>query len=560
MRKRNKIIIIGAISAGTSAAAKIRRKSEDAEIVIYGKDKYISYGTCGLPYYISGEIRSISKMIINTTEHFEKRFNLKVNTLHEVTRIEPERKQVYVKDLMTGRQFNDNFDRLIIATGSTPIKLRFDGGNSENVFVLKTIDDALSLKNYMDRLDQQDDFKKSAIIIGGGFIGLELLEAFLGREYKVSIVEKTSQILPMFDKEIIDYLDNYLVEKGVNLYKEDEVINLIRDSSGKVTSVETLNSKVIRADIIFLGIGTKPNIKLAQDCGIKIGKSGSIVVDKFMRTNFKHIYAAGDCCECKNLISGVRQSYNLASIASGQGRIAGYNAAGGNQKFPGSVVTSIIKVLDIALAKTGLSLKEAKGLGINAEFIELHDLSHASYYPGVDMIYMIIVFNRENGKILGFQVIGKSGVDKRADVISTAIKGNLKIWELANLDLGYQPAYGSARDPVNMLGMMTGNLKRGEVEFLNAEELKEKIRNSEDITILDVRTKKEYENGHIKGAMLISIDELRNNIDKLNAGDQIIIYCKTGYRAYLGLRILKNLGFKNVKVLNGSYLSWVRKI
>lgn len=561
MRKRNKIIIIGAISAGTSAAVKIRRKSEDAEIVIYEKDRYMSYGTCGLPYFISGKIESISKLIINTKKNFEKRFNLKVNTLHEVTRIEPERNQVYVKNLMTGRQFTDNFDRLIIATGSIPIKLKFNAGLSENVFVLKTIDEAISLKRYLEKLDKQGGGKKSAAIIGGGFIGLELLDVFFDRGYEVNIIEKTSQILPMFDKEIIEYLDNYLVEKEVNLYKEDEVINLVRDSNGKVMSVETINGKVIKTDIIFFGIGTKPNVKLAQDCGIKIGgKSGSIVVDEFMRTNFKHIYAAGDCCECENLITGKKQSYSLASIASKQGRIAGYNTAGGSKKFSGSVVTSIIKVLDVAVAKTGLSLKEAAGLNINVDFIELHYLSHAGYYPGAVMIHMIIIFNKDTGRLLGFQAIGKSGVDKKLDVISTAIKGGLKIWELSDLDLGYQPAYGSAKDSINILGMIGENLRKGEVEFLNAEELQEKIRNREDIIILDVRTKKEYKNGHIKGAVLISIDELRDNIDKLNAGDQIIIYCKTGYRAYLGLRILKNLGFKNVKVLNGSYLSWVRKI
>ncbi len=560
MGKGIKIIIIGAVAAGTSAAVKIRRQSEDAEIVIYEKDRYISYGTCGLPYFVSGEIKRIENLIINTKERFEKRFNLDVNVLHEVIRIEPEKNQIYIRDLKTGRQFNDWYDRLIIATGSIHIKLKFDGKLSENTFTLKTIDDAIVLKKYMDKLDKENRNGKSAVIIGGGFIGLELLDAFFNRGYEVSIIEKTSQILPKFDKEIIDYLDNYLIGKGVNLYKEDEVINLIKGKDGRVVSVETLKGKVIKSDIVFLGIGTKPDVKLARDCGIKIGESGLIAVDEFMRTNLENIYAAGDCCECVNLVSGAKHSYNLATIAGRQGRIAGCNVIGGREKFSGSVVNSIIKVLDLAIAKVGLSFKEVAALDINNDFIELHNRSHAGYYPGSDMIHMIIIFNKKTGDILGFQAIGRSGVDKRVDVISTAVKGNLKVWELINLDLGYHPAYGSARDPVNMMGMVAGNLREGEIDFLSIDMLKEKIKNKENITILDVRTREEYDRGHIDNAVLIHVDDLRESIDKLDAGSEIIIYCRVGSRAYQGFRILKNMGFKNVKVLNGSYLSWVRKI
>ena len=559
MKKKNKIIIIGAVSAGTSAAAKARRKSEDLEIVIYERDKYISYGTCGLPYFLSGEIENINRLIVNTKERFEKRFNVKVKTLHEVTAIEPDRKIVHIKDLSTDLSFDDSFDSLIIATGSVPVILKFNKKLLKNIFALKTIDDAISLKKYMDKLDMKGE-GKSAAIIGGGFIGLELLDAFLGRGYKVSIIEKTSQILPVFDEEIVGYLDNYLAEKKINIYRGDEVIDLVTDSSGNAVSLKTLNGRVIKADIIFFGIGTRPNIKLARDCGIKIGKSGSIAVDEFMRTNFKYIYAAGDCCECENLVSREKRSYNLASIASRQGRTAGYNAAGGNKKFVGSTVTSIIKVLYVAVAKTGLSLKEAMQMGIDAGFIENHYLSHSGYYPGSDMIHMMIIFNKTDSRLLGFQAVGKSGVDKKADIISTAIRGNLKIRELTNLDLGYQPAYGSVRDSINILGMIGENRAEDEVEFISIKELKDIIKKGEDAKILDVRTKREYENGHIGGSVLMHIDELRDGLDKLGKDDRIIIYCETGYRAYLGLRILKNRGFQDVRLLNGSYLSWERKI
>lgn len=527
--------------------------------MIYERDRYISYGTCGLPYFVSGKIKNIERLIINTKDFFEKRFNLKVNILHEVTKIEPEKGIVHIRDLKTGRQFEDNFDNLIITTGSIPVKLKFNEKLLKNAFALKTIDDAVSLKKYIDELEPRSG-KKAVSIIGGGFIGLELLEAFLERDYKVNIIEKTSQILPMFDSEIVEYLDNYLVERGLSIYKEDEVTDFMMDGGGNAKSLKTLNGRVIKQDMVIFGIGTKPNVKLARDCGIKIGKSGAIAVDEFMRTNFKNIYAAGDCCECKNLLSGEKRPYNLASIASRQGRTAGYNAAGGNMKFPGSTVASIIKVLDVAVAKTGLSYKEAIEMGMNADFIETHFGSHSGYYPGSEMMHMMTIFNKSSGRVLGFQAIGKSGVDKKVDVVSTAIRGNLKIQELANLDLGYQPAYGSVKDPINMLGMITENMASGELEFIHIKGLIEKQKNKKDMTILDVRTKREYEKGHIEGSLLIYINELRENLDRLDKDRQIIIYCETDYRAYLGLRILKNAGFKNVKLLNGSYLSWERKI
>jgi NADPH-dependent 2,4-dienoyl-CoA reductase/sulfur reductase-like enzyme/rhodanese-related sulfurtransferase len=527
--------------------------------VIYERDSYISYGTCGLPYFLSGEIKDINRLIVNTEKRFEKRFNAEVNTLHEVTGIEPDKRIVHVKNLKTGISFNDNFDNLIITTGSVPVILKFNGKLPKNIFTLKTIDDAINLKKCMDKLDRKDGIKNVAVI-GGGFAGLELLDAFLGRGYKVSIIEKASQILPMFDGEMIEYLDNYLEEKKVNIYREDEVIDLTLVSSGNAISLKTLAGRTLETDIIFFSIGVRPNIKLARDSGIKIGKSGSIAVDEFMRTNFKYIYTAGDCCECRNLVSGEKRPYNLASIASRQGRAAGYNAAGGSKKFSGSTVTSIVKVLDVAVVKTGLSLKEAAGIGINADFIENHYPSHSGYYPGSNMIHMMIVFNRDNGSLLGFQALGKSGVDKKVDIISTAIRGNLKIQELTGLDLGYQPAYGSVKDLINILGMIGENQAEDEVEFISIKDFKEKIKKNEDMTVLDVRTKREYENGHIEGSLLIYINELRSSLEKLDKDDQIILYCETGYRAYLALRILKNKGFKNVKLLNGSYLSWERKI
>ncbi len=337
--KNNRVVIIGGIAAGTSAAAKCRRQSERLEIIIYEKDKYISYGTCGLPYFVSGKIANMNKLLIHTPGHFSKRFNIGVKTGHEVLRIDAKNKKILIRDLKNNNEFEDHYDKLILTTGSVPIKIRMEGYGARNIFVLKTMKDALDIKKYLENIKNTGKKDRDAVIIGGGFIGLELLEAFLEGGFKVSIIEKDSQILPMFDREIIEYLENYLEDLGIRIFKNEEAKKLITGDDNKVSKVVTSGGEELDTDIVFFGIGTRPNNMIAAGAGIKIGKSGAIVVDEFMRTSIENIYAAGDCCECKNLISGERRSYNLATIANRQGRTAGYNAAGGNERFDGSIVT-----------------------------------------------------------------------------------------------------------------------------------------------------------------------------------------------------------------------------
>lgn len=560
MKNKKRILIIGGIAAGTSAAAKCRRKDEEVEIVIYEKDKYISYGTCGLPYYVSGKIKNINKLLVNTSESFSRRFNIDVKIGHEVLQIMPEDRKILVRDIKSGKEFEDDYDELIVATGSLPIKIHMKGYESENVFVLKTIKDSLKLKKYINECKGQGSCRRKAVIIGGGFIGLELIEAFLENDFDISLIEKTDQLLPVFDREMIDYLEKYLEDSGVDIFKEEEAVRLITGRDGRVSAVETASGRMLDADLIFFGIGTRPETSLAANCGIEIGKSGAIIVDNNMKTSIDGIFAAGDCCECRNMISGIQRSFNLASIANRQGRTAGYNAAGGDEGFRGSIVTSIIKVLDLAIGKTGLSLKEAGMLGYKAGCVELHYGSHAEYYPGSEIMHCMVIYEKDSGKLLGFQAIGKDGIDKRVDVISIALRAGMGLEDLGDIDLSYQPAYGSARDAVNILGMIGENIKKDEVTFINIPEMREKIAAGDDIIILDVRTKKEFDEGHIDGAMLIPIDDLRKSLDRLDRQGQIIIYCKTGYRAYLGFRILRNLGFSDIRLLNGSYLSWIRKV
>ena len=558
--RKDRVAIIGGVAAGTAAAAKCRRQDEDLEIIIYEKDKYISYGTCGLPYFVSGKIVNMNKLLINTPEKFSKRFNVDVRTEHEVLNIDAKNKKIFVRDLKNNKEFEDHYDKLILTTGSVPIEIKMEGYGASNIFVLKTMKDALDIKKYLKEISSTGKKDRNAVIIGGGFIGLELLEAYLEGGFSVSIIEKDSQILPMFDWEIIEYLENQLEDLGIRILKNEEAKKLIKGDDNKVSKVVTSGGEELDTDMVFFGIGTRPNSMIAAGAGIKIGKSGAVIVDEFMRTSIEDIYAAGDCCECENLISGDRRSYNLATIANRQGRTAGYNVAGGNERFDGSIVTSIIKVLDIAIGKTGLSLKEAKRLGIDAGCIEVHYGSHAGYYPGAETMHMLVVFDRKSRKLIGLEAIGRDGIDKRVDIASTAIKGGLTIEDLASTELAYQPAYGSARDSINIFGMIAENLQKEEVGFIDIPEMRERIKNGDDMVILDTRSAKEYDAGHIEGAVNIVVDDIRENIGMLDPGKEIILYCRTGYRAYLALRTLKNHGFSDVKLLNGSYLSWERKL
>ncbi|MBN1298621.1 MAG: FAD-dependent oxidoreductase [Actinobacteria bacterium] len=564
-----KILIIGGVAAGTSAAVKARRRSEKAEIVIYEKYKYISYGTCGLPYFVNGKIDDIDDLIINTVHQFEKRFNVNVKILHEVTEIDPAKKIIKVKDLNTGRHFFDNYDKLIITTGTAQLVIDEKLCNAGNTFSLRTIDEGLMLKDYIgfltggDKKEPESGIispRPSAVIVGGGYIGLEVIDALLLKGFQVVVIEKMHHILPAFDFEIIEYLENYLADRGVKILKNTEISSFEQKDNNSVTSVITSNGQKIESDLVFLGMGARPDVRLARQCGLNIGNSEAISVNEYMQTSDPDTYAAGDCCECRDFVSDIRQSYYLASIANIQGRCAGYNAAGGMEKFIDSIPTSIIKVLDIAAAKTGISFYMAKKLNINAAKIELHALNHAGYYPQASIIHMLAVYDKDNGTILGFEAIGRDGVDKKTDIMSVVIRAKMKIWELLDLNLCYHPEYGSAKDPLNMLGMIGQNIKKGEHRFIDVEELKEILEKKEPVIIIDVRSEGEFSRGHIEGAINISIDDLRDNIKSLDRNSKIVVHCRTSYRSYLAYRILVNQGFKNVWNLNGSYQSWERKI
>ncbi len=555
MKKSEKIIIIGAIAAGTCAAAKIRRKDEEAQIVLYEKDQYISYATCGLPYYISDQIKKVSSLLVNSVSGFEKRFNVLVHVMHEVIHIDPDNKTVTVKDLKTGQELIDRYDKLLICTGASVINFKSSCIDEERIFSLKTLSDAIRIKEYIAESAKK---KRKAIIIGGGFIGLELLDALMEHGFEITLLEKMEQILGQFDFEIVEYVQNYLIDQGIKIITNEELTDIYVEEE-RIKCVNIKN-EISEADMVFMGIGVKPETTLAAEAGILTGSTGGIKTDKNLKTNLKDIYAAGDCVECENILSGEDRLYYLANIASRQGRTAALNICGIEKKFLGALPSSIIKVLDIAVAKTGLGMKECQRLGIEYDIIEGHFFSHASYYPGAQMMHMILIYNKKDGSILGFETVGKKDIDKKTDIIATAIKAGLKVWDLADIDFCYQPAFGSAKDPINMLGLIGENIFSGDVEFISCKKLKEKIKDKEDFKLIDVRSKSEYDNGFIENAILMPIDGFREIANTLDKKDEIIIYCKSSYRAYLAYRILDNEGFKNIKCLNGSYLSWLRKI
>lgn len=612
--QRKKVIIIGAVAAGTSAAAKLRRLNEEIEITIYEKDRYISYASCGLPYFVSGRIKNMEDLLVNSVESFSKRFDLNIKIMHEVTEINPKEKFIRVKDMTSGNEFSDYFDYLLIATGTNPSRLPFFK-NEKNICYLKTIEDAVFLKDFISSFIKKnhiDNNKKNlsnnydgnmkdrnnadvnkqsvnddssekeistnALIIGAGFIGLELLESFSSKNLNAVILEKTSQILPNFDSEVTDYAEDYLNRIGIRILKDRDIADYSADSQQRIISVLTSEGLKIKPDIVFMGIGIKPENRIAENCGIKTGSGGGIIVDENLKTNFGYIYAAGDCVEVNDLLSKQNKIFSLASIASKQGRIAAKNiyndikgsgknvknSSGSDRKhdFEGSIGTSIIKIFDLQIGKTGLSFKESKKINKNAAKIEIHFLSHAGYYPGAEMIHMITIFDKATGEILGFEAVGKESVDKKTDIMSVSIFNKTDIRSLAKYELAYHPSSGAAKDSVNIIGMIAENLFEGEVEFIDCEDLKtiiEEEKSVKDYQIVDVRNPGEFKSGHIDGARLIPLNTLRGSLGELERNKKTVVYCKTGYRAYVAYKLLKNNGFADVKCLNGSYLSWKRE-
>ncbi len=539
-----KVVIVGGVAGGATAAARIRRLDEQAQIVLFERSGYISYANCGLPYYIGGVITDEADLTLQTPENFYQRFRIRVKVHHEVLSINPKRKCVSVKNLETGDVFEENYDKLLLSPGAKPTQPKLPGIDMERVFTLRTVEDTLHIKSYITKYQP-----KSAVLAGGGFIGLELAENLRDLGMDVTIVQRPKQLMHPFDADMASFIHNEMRSHGIKLALGYTVEGFQKTRAG----VEVLlkDEKPLQADLVILAIGVTPDSRLAQDAGLTLGIKGSIVVNDRMETSEPDIYAVGDAVQIRHTVTGQDALISLAGPANKQGRIAADNICGGDSHYKGSLGSSVIKVFDMTAAVTGLNETNAKKAGLQADKIVLSPMSHAGYYPGGKLMTMKVIFEKETYRLLGAQIVGYEGVDKRIDVLATAIQAGFRSTQLMDLDLAYAPPYSSAKDPVNMAGFMIDNLEQKRFLQWHLEDL-DKISKDHHAQLLDMRTPEEYRESHIPGFKNIPVDELRDHLQELDPEKPVFGVCQSGLRSYLGARILKEYGFQ-VYSLSGGF-------
>ena len=542
-----KYIIIGAVAGGASTAARLRRLDEHAEIVIFEKGEFISYANCGLPYYIGDVIKDRNALFVQTTSAFNRRFNIDVRTMTEVTSIDASTKRVTAFNQITGKEYVESYDKLVLSPGAEPIKPPLPGITNEGIFTLRNVTDTDYIKAFVN----QKQVKK-AVIIGAGFIGLEMAENLHDIGLDVSVIEMGNQILAPFDFPIAALVQEHIRTKGVSLYLNSSV-TAFEKNDGKL-KVILKNDDVLDADIVIMSIGVKPDTRLAIKAGLKIGDAKGIWVNEFLQTSNADIYAVGDAIEFTNPITNQSMNTYLAGPANKQGRICANNVVLGNkQTYNGAINTAIVKVFDMTIATVGTASKQLIESGIKHIVSTTNNGSHAGYYPGAKQMSIQIAFSPEDGRLLSAQIAGYNGVDKRIDVLSSVIKRNSTIYELAEFEHAYAPPYSSAKDPINMAGFVAENILQDRLRIFYWNEL-ETI--SKDDILLDVRTKEEFELGSISSAINIPIDNLRERMVELDKNKNIYIYCQAGLRGYLAQRILVQNGFNKILNLSGGYQLW----
>lgn len=540
-----KVVIVGGVAGGASTAARLRRLDENYEITMFEKGEYISFANCGLPYYIGDVITDREDLIVQTIEGMTERFKLDIRNFSEVVSINRDKKTVTVKNVETGETYEKDYDVLVLSPGAKPIVPPIEGLNeAKNLFTLRNIPDTDMIKNFVNK-----NKPSKAVIVGGGFIGLEMAENLHELGIKVTIVEMLNQVMAPLDFEMAQVVHKHLVNQRVNLILEDGVKAFADEGKKIILS----SGKEIDTDMIILSIGVAPESKIAVEAGLNVNARKAIIVDEHMRTSDENIYALGDAVEIIDYIAKVPTMIPLAWPANRQGRIVADNISGRNVKYPGTLGTSVAKVFDLTVSTTGNNEKSLKRNGIEYQAIHIHPNSHASYYPGASMISLKLLFNPKTGHILGAQAVGTNGVEKRIDVIATAIKGNLTVYDLQNLELSYAPPYSSAKDPVNFAGYVAANIIDELSETFQYYEVDDLVNNGE--LLVDIRTEYEYYSSPIKGAINIPLDSLRDNLDKLPKDKTIYVHCRVGLRGYLACRILSQHGFK-CKNLDGGYLTY----
>lgn len=545
-----KVLIVGGVAGGASCAARLRRLDEFAEIIMFEKGEYISFANCGLPYHIGGVIPKRESLLLQTPEKFYNRFKVDVRTQNEVLSIDRDKKQVTVKDHRQGKTYVESYDILVLSTGSTPVRPPIKGIDHPKVMTLWTMPD---MDKIMETIRQES--VKKAVVVGGGFIGLEMVENLKERGLDVTLVEASDQVMPPMDFDMAQIIHKHLSEKEVTLLLGDAVESF--ESSGNGVHIALKSGKSIDADMVILSIGIRPNSKLAKDSGLKVSEKGGIIVDNTMKTSDENIYAVGDVVETNHYVSKDKSMIiPLAGPANKMGRLAADNISGLKRTYKGSLGSSVAKVFDLTAACTGLNEKQLKkdGLVLHKDYdvTVIHPNSHAGYYPGGLPVTLKVLFDKK-GRILGAQGVGYDGVDKRIDIIATAIKFNATVFELEELDLCYAPPYSSAKDPVNMAGFSGENILRGTMDYITVEEY---MKSDPKPVVIDVRTPQERAMGFVEGSVNIPGDEIREHLASLDKDKHYVLYCAVGVRSYIASRILKQNGFKHVKNLAGGYTAY----
>jgi NADPH-dependent 2,4-dienoyl-CoA reductase/sulfur reductase-like enzyme/rhodanese-related sulfurtransferase len=545
MNPSEKIVIVGGVAGGASAAARARRLCERCSIVVLDKGPFVSFANCGLPYFVGNVIREEKDLIVASPELFKQRFNIEVRTEHEVVAIDRTRRELEVKDLRKGKTYREPYTKLVLSPGAGAIVPPLPGVDLPGVFVLRTIPDSRSIREWIDTRNA-----KSAVVVGAGFIGLETAENLARRDLHVSIVELGTQVMPPLDPEMASYVEQHLRERGIDLHLGDGLAGIEADGTRLV--VKTASGARVPADVVLLAIGVRPQVGLARDCGVELGARGGIRVDAQMRTSDPDIFAVGDAIDVTDVVTGGPVLVPLAGPANRQGRIAADAISGRPSKFRGVQATAVCGVFDLTVAMTGASEKALARAGYETgESVYLHPGHHVGYFPGARPIHLKLTFDRRDGRILGAQAIGEEGAERRIDVIAMAMQKGGTVYDLEEAELCYAPQYGAAKDPVNLAGMIAANVLRGDHPLAHWRDLDK----AAGIFLLDVREEKEYAAGHVDGATNIPLSELRQRLGELPSDREIWMYCAVGQRAYYATRALSQRGL-NVRNLSGGYASY----
>ena len=539
-----KVLIIGGVAGGATTATRLRRLNEDAEIIILERGQYVSFANCGLPYYIGNDIKEKSELIVQTPEKFKLRFNIDVRILNEVIEIDRENKIVLIKNVVNGDIYKESYDKLVLSPGAKPIKPNIEGIDNNKTFTLRNIPDTYKIKEYIN-----NNNPKSAVIIGGGYIGIEMAENLFKLGIDITIVELGDHLIGPIDFDMSSIVKSYLIKKGIKVILSNGV-QKIEEDNNRVKVV--LNKGDITTDMVIMSIGVIPETSLAKEANLELNKRGSIVVNDKMQTSDEDIYALGDAAEITNFVTKEKGFIPLAGPANKQARTVANNICGIDSTYNGTQGSSIIKILDLTVAATGINENIAKSLNLNYDKIFINSYSHATYYPNALPMVIKVIYEKITGKILGAQIVGHDGVDKRCDIFATAIRGSMTASDLTELELCYSPPYSSAKDPVNMAGYVIENIILDNVKTIHFEDIQENL-NNDNVLFLDVRTNNEYNKlGSIDNSLNIPVDELRDRIDEIDKNKKIFVFCHSGLRSYIAYKILVNKGYDCYN-LSGGY-------